>query len=731
MTATLDIPSQVHRILEQVGLEPRGVQSESIEKGLLDGGSILVCSPTGSGKTLVGEIALLRSVTSGKRGLYLTPLRALADQIFDTLKERYTPLGIRIGISTGDFQTDGSALEEYDIIVSTYERADSLLRHKSPWMEQVATLVVDEIQTISEGNRGARLESVIIRFKRIVENLQIIALSATIGFPEQLADWLGCRLVESIDRPVPLLCNVIAKPNKEAAVLKYVMTTIQKDGQVLVFHRTRREAEAEARRLAEHVGKQLTQNEREYLVSELDSIEHWNANIPKDLRSLLHNGIAYHHAGLGVGARKLVEHLFKTGRIRAISATTTLSSGMNLPARTVVIANARSPIDYRHIMPPNQMHQMLGRAGRPGLDSRGYGVIIADSRGQADDIIQKSFLKRRDDTLNKDILEPKYEAVTSAFRSPDVLEEQLLVALDMLNEASLEEIENGIFGETYLLHQAVRNTYSPMRLIYLDAIDAMSALECHALSDTIRAARGGVLGTVRIREVNDSVIGGMVAQKGGNNATCRFSTRTRRSGTIEGPMCSCGRPIDGSGILCPHLVTLGMMASKEHSEVADYIIPLALGESSPSGSLIRLQLIEGAEDGRVKITRLGRLVSRLYLRPGTARELLAMVPFVKDTVQLVSMLKHLVSLESNQTIDDTFEMMIGLAASTRMHMVDMAEELNLSIGDLSSLLERSRWLLYSIAAIAREGNLSFVSEHAQQLWEDIDSRFSGDDNGNN
>lgn len=731
MTATLDVPTQVHKILETAGIEPRGIQAEAIESGLIDGQSILVCSPTGSGKTLVGEIGLLRAVSSGNHGLYMTPLRALADQIFETLRARYTSQGLRIGISTGDFQSDGSDFADYDILVTTYERADSLLRHKSSWMEQLSTVVVDEIQTISDGRRGARLESVIIRLHRLIDNLQIIALSATIGMPEQLADWLQCRLVESNERPVPLLCNVIIRPNREEAVLKYVMTTVQKDGQVLIFHRTRRDAEAEARRLAEHVGKQLTADEREYLLTELDSLEHWDAHIPKDLRSLLHHGIAYHHAGLGLSARKLVEILFKNGRIRAVSATTTLSSGMNLPARTVVIANPRSPIDHRLVLPPNQIHQMLGRAGRPGMDSRGYGVVIADSRGQADEIVQRSFSTRRDSSLNKDVLEPKYEPITSSFATAEVLEEQLLVALDMFNEARLEEIETGLFGETYLLHQAIRQTHSPMRAIYLDAIDATSSLECHALSDTIRAARSGVLGSVRIREINDMVIGGIVSQKGGENVTCRFSTRTRRSGVVEGAMCSCGRPMDRAGILCPHLVALGMISSKEYPEIANYVIPLALGESSPSATLIRLGLIEGAEDGKVRITRLGRLVSRLYLCPNTARELLAIVPFITESSQIISLLRHLATLEGSPTPDESFEMMIGYAATTRMHLSDIAEDLDISIGDLTSLLERSRWLLYSIAAIAREGNLSYVSEHSQKLWEEIDSRFTGDDNGNN
>ncbi|MHA1908448.1 MAG: DEAD/DEAH box helicase [Candidatus Thorarchaeota archaeon] len=729
MSASLDISAQVYEILEGIGVQPRGIQKEAIESGLLEGQSILVCSPTGSGKTLVGEMALLRSISLGQRGLFIVPLRALANQVYEVLRERYTSRNIRVGLSTGDFQADGSDLEDYDILVTTYERTDSLLRHKSSWLEELGTVVIDEIQSLSDSGRGARLESVIIRLKESIEDLQIIGLSATIGMPDQLGDWLGCTLVESTERPIPLLCSVITRSDRESAIQQYAMTTVQRNGQVIVFQRTRREAEAEAKRLAEHVAKQLTSEERGYLQSELGSVEHWGVTLPNDLKTLLHDGIAYHHAGLGLPARRLVESFFRAGRIRVICATTTLSSGMDLPARTVIIGNPRAPLDYRKILPPNQIHQMLGRAGRPGLDNKGFGIIIADSKGQANEIKHRSFHVRKDDVTGREYLTPKYEALQSRMHDSESLQEQLLVAIDMLNESKLEEVENGFFGESYLVHQAIRDSRSPMRLIHLGEIDAASALEQHSLSDTIRAARGGVLGTVQIREVTDSVIGGIVTQRGGDNATCRFSSKSMRSGIVEGPMCSCGRPIDRHGVLCPHLVTLGMVASKENKVYADYVIPLSLGETSPSGVLTRLRFMEGADEGRVKPTRLGRLISRLYLKIRTARELLAMLPFVTDTTSLFSLLRHIVSIEGNQTLDEKFDHMIAMAASTRIHSEDMAEQLGMPVGDLLALLDRSRWLLYAITAIAREGNLTYVSKKAESLWEEIDSRFEGDKNG--
>ncbi len=120
------------------------------------------------------------------------------------------------------------------------------------------------------------------------------------------------------------------------------MTTVHADGQVIVFHRTRREAEAEAARLSESVTRQLVQREKTELDNEMDSVENWGVSLPHDLRALMHNGVAYHNAGLGARARRMVESLFLNGLVRVLCSTTTLASGMDLPARTVVITSISS-----------------------------------------------------------------------------------------------------------------------------------------------------------------------------------------------------------------------------------------------------------------------------------------------------------------------------------------------------------------------------------------------------
>ncbi len=723
---TTDVSTQVTRLLNQAGMRPRGVQSDSISKGLLDGQSIMVSSPTGSGKTLVGEMALLRAVASEKKGLFLVPLRALAVQVFKTMKERYEHLGVIIGLSTGDYQNSGDELSKFDIIVTTYERADSLLRRRSSWLSDLGTVVIDEIQTLSDIGRGARLESLIIRLRSSIEDLQIVALSATTGFPDELAEWLGCKLVESDERPVPLVHKVVTSSNRAQSLRKLVMTTVQGNGQAIVFHRTRREAEAQARRLAEDVGRQFTSEEKKNLDQDLGSVENWNVVLPQDLRTLLHNGIAYHHAGLSYNSRRTVERLFRQGEIKVICATTTLAAGMDLPARTVVLSNFKSPADYRQLLSANSVHQMLGRAGRPSHDKIGFGVILAGSTGETEEA-KRRYFETQIDEKGKETLIPKYDRINSTLGQAGSLAEQLLVVLDMLGTASIEEIEEGIFGNSFLIHCAIRDSKSPMRVLQLGEISAKIVIERHALPETVQAARRNVLGKTILREKNETVIGGIVSGLDGGQCTCRFSARLSVNGTVEGPMCSCGTPVDDDGILCHHLVALGMAAATELGNMADYVIPLSLSESSPLGLLIRLGLVEGANEGKLRPTKLGRAANRLYLSIPTIREILALLPTTNSSTELLWLLRHVVAIESGTSVDESFDNLIGSLITTNISVSDLANQFGLSIGDIYGLVDTSRWLLRSISVLSELGGLARTFELSQRLADVLDKRFDSND----
>ena len=729
MTTIEEIPTQIGRLLGQIGLRPRGIQIEAIDKGLLNGRNIMVCSPTGSGKTMVGEMALLRSVMDGRRGMYLVPLRALAIQVADTLRERYSGHGFSVGISTGDFHKAGDELGNYDIVVTTYERADSLLRHKTSWLNSVGTLVIDEIQTLSQPERGPRLEGTIIRFRRMIEDLQIIALSATIGMPDLLAEWLDCELVHSTDRPVPLVSKIFPTKDKKKAIRDFVMTTVQANGQAVVFMRTRREAEVGAVDLSFHVSKQLMSKERSEIDSNLDSIENWNVSVPSELRTLIHDGVAYHHAGLNASARRLVERLFRRGLVRVIFATTTLAAGMDLPARTVLITSTRSPADYQSYLSSNHVHQMLGRAGRPGKDKRGFGIILADSHAESKYIEGKYFDSITDSDTGELALQPRYDPVMSRLNESNALAEQLLVFLDWSGESSIDQIEQNLLSDSFLFHMGIRDTRAPMRLLNLGDITARLSIERYAMSTTVRAGREGVLGTVKLREVSDSVIGGIVTSLTGGHQTCRFSAKTDSNGLIEGPMCSCGQPISDDNILCTHLVALGLYAINQKLKVSDYIIPLALNDISPLTTLIKLSLVEGSEDNTLKPTHLGRIVNRLYLRINAIREMLPILSVIDSPQGLLSLLKHLITLESPYIVDDNFENTLLTIATTNIPLEDIGRNVGCPLGDLLSLLELSRWLLYSIAAVADIGGMNDTSDMSNRLLVDIDARLNEQNKG--
>ena len=161
--------------------------------------------PTAAGKTVVAYNALMKAVSEGKKGIFLVPLRALAWEKVNELKDicRNILNGAKIGVSVGDFDKI-RGLSKYDIIVATSERADSLIRHNPPWLNEVGCLVSDEIHLLNDSNRGPTLEVTLSKFREINPDIQIVGLSATVSNSKEVADWLDATLVESDFRPVPL-----------------------------------------------------------------------------------------------------------------------------------------------------------------------------------------------------------------------------------------------------------------------------------------------------------------------------------------------------------------------------------------------------------------------------------------------------------------------------------------------------------------------------------------------
>lgn len=199
-----EIPEKLYEILDKEIKTLRPAQEKSIKNGLLEGKNLLVCTPTASGKTLIAELAALNSILEGKgKAIYIVPLKALASEKYKDFKKKYEKIA-KIALSIGDFDSNDSYLIDYDLVIVTAEKLDSLIRHNSSWLSLVSVIVVDEIHLLNDAKRGPTLEILITILRQLLKKAQIIGLSATIGNPKELADWLNAELVEDDWRPVKL-----------------------------------------------------------------------------------------------------------------------------------------------------------------------------------------------------------------------------------------------------------------------------------------------------------------------------------------------------------------------------------------------------------------------------------------------------------------------------------------------------------------------------------------------
>ncbi|MEM4704462.1 MAG: helicase-related protein, partial [Candidatus Bathyarchaeia archaeon] len=361
------------------------------------------------------------------------------------------------GISTGDFDSADPWLERYDVIVTTNEKADSLLRHRAKWMDEISLVVADEVHLLNDSERGPTLEVVLARLMEVNPNMQILALSATINNVDEVATWLQAEHVTTEWRPVELKEGVllhdeiqykdgdarkIEKKTRDPA-LNLTLSTIRTGGQALVFASTRKSAVNLARKYASEIGKVLSRPATHTLGNEAEKILSTGerTRISELLADLVKCGVAFHHAGLGGEHRKIVEDAFRQGKIKVLTATPTLAFGVNLPARTVIVQ------DYRRYEPGYGFYpisvleykQMAGRAGRPKYDKCGEALLVAKTADEADYLLESYILARP-------------ERIWSRLAVERILRSHVLATV----AADFAHTENGIyefFGKTFYAHQ--------------------------------------------------------------------------------------------------------------------------------------------------------------------------------------------------------------------------------------------------------------------------------------
>ena len=426
-------------------------QAYSVDAGILDGTSVLVSAPTASGKTLIAMLGMLAHLPKHKSKIvYLSPLRALAAEKFTEFKKlEKINLGrkIKVGISTGDFDSVEDKLENSDILVLTNEKMDALMRFGQSWISEIGLVIVDEIHLIGDEGRGPTLEMVLTRLKSglIGKIPQIIALSATITNSDELAEWLDCEHVESTWRPVPLSEAVyddfsVTNQDREtydvsfdyvgSSTIGLGVDSVKNGGQGLLFANTRTSAAKLAVDSGPPIEKILSKDELNELlkISKKILANNEHTQLVKKLAFVVKQGVAFHHAGLNQKCREIIETEFRSGKIKLLSATPTLAAGVNLPARRVVISSVlRYNSQYGGNVPISVLEykQLCGRAGRPQYDDEGESIIIGKNNQE---LLLERYVDGEPEPIESKIITPRslrIHLLSLIVTSPSITEDKI------------------------------------------------------------------------------------------------------------------------------------------------------------------------------------------------------------------------------------------------------------------------------------------------------------------
>ncbi|MFL2966862.1 MAG: DEAD/DEAH box helicase [Candidatus Thalassarchaeaceae archaeon] len=406
----------------------------------LDGRNLMLAIPTASGKSLVAHITMAHRLSNdlkGMRGVYIVPLKALASEKFRELSEICKSVDLKVGLAIGDRSSENNFVEDSDVLVCTSEKLDSMLRSNPSLMDDIGIVVADEFHLLQDPSRGPTLEILLSRIRHRVEGAQILALSATVGNANDLAEWLDADLVKSEWRPIALYSGTLTgldlryhsvespggdfslpEPKRlDGGVNKNLHSvlddTTEMSKQMLVFVASRSSAQKEARELSKHVKSKLDAGVHNFSDSVTESWDEMANSLSvresgsvtaKALANAVRGGVGFHHAGLTSSQRRVVEEGFRTGNLLCIVATPTLAQGVNLPASRVVIRDSRrwSTVAARSMpLPVMEVRQMMGRAGRPGFDEFGESFLVSKSKQDEDSLIDLYLKGEPEDVTSK------------------------------------------------------------------------------------------------------------------------------------------------------------------------------------------------------------------------------------------------------------------------------------------------------------------------------------------
>ena len=401
-------------------------------EALANGHGVLVCAPTGAGKTVVGEFAVHLALAAGRKCFYTTPIKALSNQKHNDLVRRYGPE--RIGLLTGDQAINGDA----DVVVMTTEVLRNMLYADSPALHNLSYVVMDEVHFLADRMRGAVWEEVILH---LPEEVRLVSLSATVSNAEEFGGWIqtvrgDTAVVVDEHRPVPLWQHVLVGkrlldlfdyrgadaavstrgPAVDPELLRHIAHRREADRladwqprgrgrpsiyrtpgrpdvisvleqrdllPAITFIFSRIGCDAAVKQCLRSSLRLTTDSERRRIAEIVDrrTAELNDTDLVvldfHEWREGLLRGLAAHHAGMLPTFRHTVEELFTAGLVKAVFATETLALGINMPARTVVLERLVKFNGEQHMpLTPGEYTQLTGRAGRRGIDVEGHAVVL-------------------------------------------------------------------------------------------------------------------------------------------------------------------------------------------------------------------------------------------------------------------------------------------------------------------------------------------------------------------
>lgn len=367
------------KYLDQLPYVPYPVQEEALLAWFTSDEGLMVCAPTGTGKTAIAEAALFEALHTGKTAYYTTPLIALTEQKFREMQEAAIRWGFpeeAVGLVTGNRCVNGDAR----ILVVVAEILLNRLLHPEAFdFTKVGTVVMDEFHSFADPERGVVWE---LSLAMLPKPVRVLLLSATVGNAAEFIVWLNrsldrkVQLIQSTERKVPLTYEWVGDQllSEELQIMAEGDDALRRTP-ALVFCFNRDECWSIAEQLK---GKSLLADGQQKRLVEQLAKHDWSKGAGPKLKQILQRGVGIHHAGVLPKYRRLVEEFFQRKLLSVCICTETLAAGINLPARSVVLTTLmKGPPSDKKLIDPSSAHQMFGRAGRPQFDTRGYVYALA------------------------------------------------------------------------------------------------------------------------------------------------------------------------------------------------------------------------------------------------------------------------------------------------------------------------------------------------------------------